>query len=391
MTIGIVLPNTPTQSETFILSKINLLQNNGYRIIVFGNKLNGSYHYEMINHPKICDSKIFQLLKVFLSFLRMLLFYPLIAKKFLKLEKTDGITLRTRWKNLYLNNHILRQQMDWIHFGFITMAVRRENIAATINAKMAISIRGYDISIYPLKYRGCYDRIWDKVDKVHSISKDLLKIAYKNGLKKNTYSTIINPAIDTNIFNIKYKKLNNIKNKKLKILTVARLHWKKGLDYTLEALGILNDRKIPFEYFLIGEGNAREQLLYTIDNLGLKEKVHLLGAIQHNQIKKYYLNSHIYLQFSIQEGFCNSVLEAQAMGLLTFVSNAEGLSENVINEKTGWVVPKRKPEILARKIISVMNSDEKNLNQIRLNAMIRVKEEFNLVNHLKLYDEFYKH
>tara|TARA_Y100000748_G_scaffold304010_1_gene311286 strand:- start:2179 stop:3354 length:1176 start_codon:yes stop_codon:yes gene_type:complete len=391
MTIGIVLPNTPTQSETFILSKINLLQNNGYRIIVFGNKLNGSYHYEMINHPKICDSKIFQLLKVFLSFLRMLLFYPLIAKKFLKLEKTDGITLRTRWKNLYLNNHILRQQMDWIHFGFITMAVRRENIAATINAKMAISIRGYDISIYPLKYRGCYDRIWDKVDKVHSISKDLLKIAYKNGLKKNTYSTIINPAIDTNIFNIKYKKLNNIKNKKLKILTVARLHWKKGLDYTLEALGILNDRKIPFEYFLIGEGNAREQLLYTIDNLGLKEKVHLLGAIQHNQIKKYYLNSHIYLQFSIQEGFCNSVLEAQAMGLLTFVSNAEGLSENVINEKTGWVVPKRKPEILARKIISVINSDEKNLNQIRLNAMIRVKEEFNLVNHLKLYDEFYKH
>ena len=391
MTIGIVLPNTPTKSETFILSKINLLQNNGYRIIVFGNKLNGSHHYEMINHPKICDSKIFQLLKVFLSLLRMLLFYPRMTRKFLKLEKTDGITLRSRWENLYLNNHILRQQMDWIHFGFITMAVRRENIAATINAKMAISIRGYDISIYPLKYRGCYDRVWGKVDKVHSISKDLLKVAYKNGLKKNTHSTIINPAIDTNTFNIKYEKLNNIKNKKLKILTVARLHWKKGLDYTLEALGILADKKIPFEYLLIGEGNSREQLLYTIDNLGLKEKVHLLGAIQHNQIKRYYLNSHIYLQFSIQEGFCNSVLEAQAMGLLTFVSNAEGLSENVINEKTGWVVPKRKPEILARKIISVINSDEKNLNQIRLNAMTRVKEEFNLVNHSKLYDEFYKH
>ncbi|MBK7870836.1 MAG: glycosyltransferase family 4 protein [Saprospiraceae bacterium] len=54
----------------------------------------------------------------------------------------------------------------------------------------------------------------------------------------------------------------------------------------------------------------------------------------------YYEKADIYLQYSIQEGFCNAVLEAQAMGLLCIVSDAEGLPENILHGQTGWVVPK---------------------------------------------------
>ena len=390
MTIGIVLANTPSQSETFILSKIKILQDIGYKTLVFGNSLNGPHHYDVISHPKISGMKLFQFIKVAFSLTSLIFFYPKISYKFLKLEKKDGICLRTRWENLYLNNHILKKKMDWIHFGFITMAERRENVAAAINANMALSLRGYDISIYPLKYNGCFDRVWNKVDKVHSISKDLLKIAYRRGLDMKTESSIIYPAIDTCYFNAKSEKVKNLNNKKLKVLTVARLHWKKGLDYTLEALAILNKKNISFEYIIIGEGQCREQLLYTIDDLGLSECVHLLGLVKHDQIKKYYHKSHIYIQYSIQEGFCNSVLEAQAMGLLTFVSDAEGLSENVINDKTGWVIPKRRPKCLAKKIISIINSDEESINQVRLASMNRVKKGFNLLNQTKLFDEFYR-
>ena len=46
-------------------------------------------------------------------------------------------------------------------------------------------------------------------------------------------------------------------------------------------------------------------------------------------------NSDVYIQSSVQEGFGNAVLEAQASGLCCIVSDAEGLSENVLNEKTG--------------------------------------------------------
>ena len=63
----------------------------------------------------------------------------------------------------------------------------------------------------------------------------------------------------------------------------------------------------------------------------------------------------IYIQPSIQEGFCNSVLEAQAMGLLVIVSDAEGLHENVINNVTGWVVKKRNPILLSEKLRKYQN------------------------------------
>ena len=97
----------------------------------------------------------------------------------------------------------------------------------------------------------------------------------------------------------------------------------------------------------------------------------------------------IYLQPSIQEGFCNSVLEAQAMGLICIVTDAEGLSENVLSEETGWVVSKRSPEKIAEKIIDILNTDNEQLNQIRESAKHRVKSEFNLDNQNKLFREFY--
>ena len=67
---------------------------------------------------------------------------------------------------------------------------------------MAVSFRGYDINVYPLKHPGCYDEIWSKVDKVHSISDDLYKKALLLGLGRNISYTKITPAIDHVFFNV---------------------------------------------------------------------------------------------------------------------------------------------------------------------------------------------
>ena len=41
-------------------------------------------------------------------------------------------------------------------------------------------------------------------------------------------------------------------------------------------------------------------------------------------------DSDLYIQYSFSEGFCNAVLEAQSKGVLSIVSNAGALSENII-------------------------------------------------------------
>ncbi|MBE9490741.1 MAG: glycosyltransferase, partial [Bacteroidetes bacterium] len=96
------------------------------------------------------------------------------------------------------------------------------------------------------------------------------------------------------------------------------------------------------------------------------------------------------LQYSISEGFCNAVLEAQAMGLLCVVSDGGALSENVLHEKTGWIVPKRKPKALAEAIMKVIHLPKEEKEKVRNNANERVIESFNLIKQQQEFIEFYE-
>ncbi len=88
--------------------------------------------------------------------------------------------------------------------------------------------------------------------------------------------------------------------------------------------------------------------------------------------------SDIYLQTSLQEGFCVSVLEAQAAGLLCVVSDVEGLKENVVDGSTGWIVNRRDPEAFANKIVEVINLSDDKRKEIALNARKRVETDFKI-------------
>ena len=114
-----------------------------------------------------------------------------------------------------------------------------------------------------------------------------------------------------------------------------------------------------------------------------------MGKLPHHQVKHELESASIYIQYSLQEGFCNAVLEAQAMGKLCIVSNAEGLSENVLHELTGWVVQKYAPNALAQTISKVVALSPEEKSTISQNAQKRVKEEFNIEKQQKEFLNFY--
>ena len=197
----------------------------------------------------------------------------------------------------------------------------------------------------------------------------------------------ITPAINIDYFKpgITIKNTNSV----FRFVTVGRLHWKKGLEYTLEAFSNLKQQNILFHYTIIGEGIEKEKLMFAVHQLNLESNVTFAGKIPHNDIKNLLETSDYYIQYSSQEGFCNAVLEAQAMGLLCLVSDADGLSENVLHGITGWVVPKRRPSLLAQKIIETIGLNETEKIKIRKNAMERVNKEFNLSKQMQEFKSFY--
>jgi colanic acid/amylovoran biosynthesis glycosyltransferase len=384
MKIGLVLSSTPAYSETFFNSKIKGLQKNGFEVVLFVNSKDT--HFDLCT---VKEQVQFRSFFIFLKSLGLILTKLSTLLKFISLERKQNVSFKRILKKLILNQHILQESnVDWLHFGFATQAIGRENIAKAVGAKMAVSLRGFDIGIYPLKNPKCYDLLWLNINKLHFISNDLLNLAYTNGFKKNVPYQKITPAIDTSFFI--NQSLKDASNKNLlQLMTIGRLHWKKDYTSIIIALKNLKDRGIDFEYTIIGDGPEEEKLKYLVYELGLINNIIFTGKISQKEILIYFKKSHFYLQYSLQEGFCNAVLEAQSMGVLPIVSNAEGLSENVLNNKTGWVIQKNSPKLLAEKIVEVINLPDGNKEKIRKQAIERVTKEFNIEKQQKEFIDFY--
>ncbi len=388
MKIGIVLSQTPGYSETFFNSKISGLQKNGMEARLYCQSKNDDFSLcPVIVSPKVSRNPLLQTWYFIKEFLLLIPHLPMVFR-YIKLERKEGSGLVQIFKKTYLNAHLLRAKLDWLHFGFATMALGSETVAKAIGAKMAVSFRGFDIAVYPIKNPDCYITLWRYLDKVHTISNDLLVLAKKHGLPETVPVKKITPAIDVNLFQstpTDFKKIEHIV-----FMTTGRLHWKKGFVQTIEALAILKEQGLRFTYKIIGEGNEYEHIAFAAYQLGLKDDVQFLGKLPHAEVKKELESATIYLQYSIQEGFCNAVLEAQAMGKLCIVSNAEGLPENVLDGITGWVAKKFNPQVLSETIQKVLALNPEQKKLIAETAQMRVKEEFNIEKQQREFVEFYR-
>jgi len=390
MKIGLVIPNTPGYSETFFTSKIKGLQEQGIDVRLYCQDKKDSFNLcPVICSPKVISNPFIQGWYFIKAFLLLLPNFPTVVR-YSNLERKEGTGFIQLLKKIYLNAHLLKAKLDWLHFGFATQAIGSETVAKAIGAKMAVSFRGFDIAIYPLKHPGCYNRVWKEVNKVHTISDGLLDKAYKIGLPKSVPVRKITPAIDTTFFSSEYYQALKL-TEPVRFLTVGRLHWVKGYVLMFEALAILKKKRIPFTYTIVGSGSKKEyeRIAFAALQLGIKDYVVFAGTLNREQVKKEYEKGDIYLQYSISEGFCNAVLEAQAMKKLCVVSNAEGLAENVLHNKTGWVVPKMQPQLLAEQIEEVMKLSEEEKVQLTQHAADRVKNEFSIEKQQREFVDFY--
>src|SRR5690606_23715051 len=117
--IGIVLSSVPGYSETFFRNKIQGLQDNGFEVVLFADYT----HKNDSNFPcKIIVAEDFNgnTLKIFKNSCRMLLKaffkHPKRSFRLYQMDKKDGIDLKKRLKSIILNQFLLQESLDWLHF-----------------------------------------------------------------------------------------------------------------------------------------------------------------------------------------------------------------------------------------------------------------------------------
>jgi teichuronic acid biosynthesis glycosyltransferase TuaC len=134
------------------------------------------------------------------------------------------------------------------------------------------------------------------------------------------------------------------------LLSVGHLIERKGHHIAIEALQHLPGVSLV----IIGEGGERAALEKLIAQLGLAERVRLVGAIPNVELASWYSAADALILASSREGWANVLLESMACGTPVVATRIWGTPEVVQNENVGALVDKRDGAAFADAIRQVL-------------------------------------
>ncbi len=131
-------------------------------------------------------------------------------------------------------------------------------------------------------------------------------------------------------------------------LTVCRLHPNKGLNVLIAACGLLKQRGIGFPPLLMaGSGPLENDLRSQIMELGLDDKIHLIGRVGKNDRDFLLKRCRFFIQPSLLEGMPLTILESLAAGCPVIATRIPGVVEILKDGWNGRIVNPGSPEELA--------------------------------------------
>ena len=124
-----------------------------------------------------------------------------------------------------------------------------------------------------------------------------------------------------------------IKKDDLALISVGELRKLKNHEAIIRAMAKL--KRDDLHYFIAGSGLLRYKLLAAAEELGVRDKVHLLGYCYN--VFDYLKCSDIFCFPSTREGLPVSLMEAMAVGLPAVVSDVRGNRDLITPEKGGFL------------------------------------------------------
>ena len=166
--------------------------------------------------------------------------------------------------------------------------------------------------------------------------------------------------------------------------TIANFYPPKGLEYLIEAAGLMIDKKVKF--IIIGDGQDRLKLEDLIKKHNLNNNFILTGAIP--DARKYLKAFDVFVLPSVKEGFPWAVLEAMVAEIPVIATRVGAVPEIIENNKNGIIIDSRNPEQIKNAINTLLN--DKNLSiGIAKEGRKTAVEKFNLQKMVKKYEDLF--
>lgn len=349
--VAAFVPSFPELSETFILRQIVGLLERGHDVRIFAHEpaAPGPTHADVGRHELTRRTRVLAADAPAAraaggraapgAFLRCLT--PAMARA------SGG------WGALARTLESLRGEapFDVVHCHYGVTGLRYGVAARLWRAPLVVSFYGYDASRYP-RERGerVYEPVFATAQRITSLSAhmdDRLRALGCAPEKLRRVPLAVDAVADD------ASRASPRSTAEVRMLTVARLVEKKGIDVALRALGSLRDELPALRYDVIGDGPRRAELQALAATLGIADRVRFVGPVANDAVQQAMRDADLFVLPSLtassgdEEGTPTVLIEAAYARLPVLATRHAGIPDIVADGDSGMLVTENDPAALA--------------------------------------------
>lgn len=188
--------------------------------------------------------------------------------------------------------------------------------------------------------------------------------------------------------NIMRKELN-IPSDQIACFTIGRLAKQKGLEYLVQSIELLENKKLNknYHFYIAGSGELENQLIEQSNALNISNKISFLGY--RNDVGDLLNASDLVIIPSLWEGLSISLLEAMASGKAIITTNI-GSNISVVEDKTDALLVNTKDSFELYKCIAKLIENDELRKKIANSALNKFNTYFTKDIMLSKYAMFYE-
>ncbi|KAL2834756.1 hypothetical protein BJY01DRAFT_224013 [Aspergillus pseudoustus] len=148
-------------------------------------------------------------------------------------------------------------------------------------------------------------------------------------------------------------------NEIITIVVISRLFYNKGTDLLIASIPRILASHPNVRFIIAGSGPKAIDLEQMLERNVLQDKVEMIGAIRHEEVRDVMVRGHIYLHPSLTEAFGTVIVEAASCGLYVVCTRVGGIPEVLPQHMTTFAKPEEDDIVLATsKAISALRSNK---------------------------------
>ena len=245
------------------------------------------------------------------------------------------------------------------------------------NWDVALTIPGNFIPLFTYYLLFCIEKnVYKKSDMIVTLTKSFQKILvhrYKIPLDKIQTIPNMTGMTEQSEKKVSLSPLIESIEAEPYILYIGRLESEKGLGFLLDNFRQIQKDENYLNLVIVGGGSLKKTLIKKINTFDIKDKIHILGVIHENQLKRLLSKAQALILPSKFEIMPTVVLESWAVGCPVIVRNYHGIKELIQHNITGMIFNNSKALV---ECVQELLSNNKLRQALKKNAQMQLYSSY---------------